>query len=241
MSIQTFCLNAADIFSLELKPVGRADVSFLNWHITERALSTPRHANKPLISAGPGIYGLCFNNELIYIGSYLGTGKHGAFFTGNVVTDRWWTHIGSITARGNRVHIARRSLDDLSKNPGSGHPLVAAFQQADLAILHKDEGNLAPLRRLRFAISNWDVFGNINGNQDDILGLFTYVYSRFDEQLSGLDPILLKDKIEEAERNLIKRYAPKCNTKHMPVYSTHERLDCNGITNIISAELGAAL
>ena len=59
--------------------------------------------------AGPGIYAICYKQELIYLGKYLGQSKNP--FAGNVARLRWVQHLGSMTMRDRRVSLSKSSLD----------------------------------------------------------------------------------------------------------------------------------
>lgn len=208
--------NANDVLSVMQMPQGRAGVQFLNWKITAKPLKK-RVITSPEITAGAGLYGLCFDDQLIYVGSYLGNIKSGANFSGDVVSARWWTHIGAITARGNCLHIAPSSLNALRKKLGLDHEMVTGFLAAsDLSLLHKDSGNLGPLRRLFFAALHHDVFLPHDADPVDVLSRFTFMYVRYDSMPKEMNTQSLKSRIEEAEKALIKKLAPICNTKHVP-------------------------
>lgn len=61
---------AAEILRAEVLPEGRANVPFLNWRVTAKAM---RHRNAPQDAfAGAGIYGVCFDGRLIYIVNHTG-------------------------------------------------------------------------------------------------------------------------------------------------------------------------
>jgi hypothetical protein len=143
--------NAVDVIEIEELGEGRAGVRFLNWKVQAKPFAL-RKADGDDSYKGAGIYAIGFDNHLIYIGSYLGSGGQVADFSGDVVRDRWWAHIGAITARGSKVHIAKRSLTSLKQELGVSHVMVDGFTKAtNPQLLHKDAGDLAPLRRLRFA------------------------------------------------------------------------------------------
>ncbi len=59
-------------------------------------------------TCGPGIYLLFYEGRLIYIGKFLGV--RNAPFSGDVTSQRWWAHIGTITMRGHRVSFPKGSL-----------------------------------------------------------------------------------------------------------------------------------
>jgi len=217
LRVHTSTFAADEVLCVEVSPRGRAGVWFLNWRIGAKRLLDRTAPGGRLDYAGAGLYGLCFDDRLIYVGSYLGSGKGGAFATGDVVVSRWWTHVAAITVRGARVHLSKRSLRALTEDPGPGHPMVAGFlAAAEPEKLHQDAGNLAPLRRLRFALAHRDVFLGERTEPDDVLRRFSYTYCRIDARPSALTPLELKRRIEAAESRLINRLAPACNARHVP-------------------------
>jgi len=208
--------NATDILNIQQLPNGRAGVWFLNWRIEAKPINQIVGATHEDF-AGAGLYGICFDDHLIYIGSFLGNKPKSVNFSGDVVTSRWWTHIGAITVRGHRVHIARASLRALQESFPSNHPLIGGFLGAQsFEILHKGNGNLSPLRRLNFAAMHSHDFLNRNVIPSHVLSRFEFVYVRYKKLPSTLNAQALKVHIESAEIKLIKELAPPCNSTHIP-------------------------
>lgn len=235
MSFNIIKVQSQEVLSVEVKPYGRAGVEFLNWSVRAKSIND---RNSCANFSGAGLYALCFDNKLIYIGSYLGAGKGGAFATGDVVASRWWAHIASIVSRGNRLHIARASLSALMKNPGSAHPMVAGFENAnDLQALHRDQGNLSTLRRLRFALEHSTEFIDEQVSPENLLKRFTFTYVRFNEKPPTLSPLAWKHRIEAAERRLINQVAPICNSKHVPYGKLSEKISCTKVANLLKTAL----
>ena len=221
---------ASEILQIESMPEGRAGVWFLNWKISEKSLNERRRFNPHASYAGPGLYGLCFNDNLIYIGSYLGSG--------DVVSSRWWTHIGAITARGNSVHVARRSIRNLEKELGSQHPMVSAFKGTKLPdLLSKDMGNLAPFRRLKFAAQDNEIFLDKDISPEEVLQKFCFFYSNFLEIPSFIGSKNLAPEIRKSENFLINYYAPICNTTGVPKGKKPINVSSNDIADILYKEL----
>jgi hypothetical protein len=238
MTLQTFHCVASDVLSVAVKPTGRAGVWFLNWSLKAISVKKRRASEAGASFQGPGLYGLCFDGYLVYVGSYLGVGKGGAFMSGDVVRSRWWTHIGAISGRGSRVSVAPGSLRGLEVDPGRAHPLVAGLlSMDDLPGLHRGSGNLAPERRLRFAARHASVFLDRNAVPEAVLGRFQYVYCRFDAMPHGLNPKSLRDAIERAERSLITRLAPVCNHTHVPDGQSAVEVPFQAVGGLLAAEL----
>ena len=206
-------LPISKVMIAELMPNGRAGVPFLNMRIVARKTSDLLQYHDALL--GAGIYALCFDDTTIYVGSYLGEGKNGAYLNGNLVTSRLWTHMGAITMRGHRVHLARRSLTSLVRQFSADHPLVNGLVQSSYSdLLFADNGNLAPLRRIRFAAEHWDNFSS--NDADAIMSRFSFCYVRFSDYPAHMAARDLKQLLVAAEKKLIQRFAPACNTTHVP-------------------------
>jgi hypothetical protein len=230
--------NANDVLNIIQTPTGRAGVWFLNWKISAKPMSQ-RHDSISTQFAGAGLYGLCFDGRLIYIGSYLGEGNvTGVNFTGDVVSSRWSTHIGAITARGSRLHIAPRSLIDLSLLLDEEHVLVDGFLGSQRQILHTDDGNLSPLRRLVFAAGLSQEFLAPDVIPEQVLSRFTFVYVRYDTLPEGTDRIGLKVHIEAAEKSLIRQLAPVCNSTHVPRGAESINVSCVDVKVLLQQALG---
>lgn len=208
--------NATDLLNIQQLPYGRAGVWFLNWRIEAKPI-IQRVGATPEDFAGAGLYGICIDDQLIYIGSFLGNKLTSVNFSGDVVTSRWWTHIGAITVRGHRVHIAKASLRALQASFPPKNPLIDGFLGAQsLEILYKDNGNLSPLRRLNFAAMHSHDFLNRNLVPSSVLSRFKFVYVRYNKLPSTMNAQELKVHIESAEIKLIKELAPSCNSTHIP-------------------------
>jgi hypothetical protein len=215
MKISSSTIKASDVLSIEELPTGRAGVSYLNWEVSPLPSSKRGLANEAFF--GAGIYALCLDHDLIYIGSYLGSGNLGAAFNGDVVRDRWWTHIASITGRGSRVHFAPATTKFLRETLEPEHPILKGLNGAKgISELHKDVGNLAPLRRVLFAAKAFKEIFDGNVNVDEILGRFNFIYVRFEDYPLGVDAFSLMRVIESVEKSLVSSLCPPCNSKWVP-------------------------
>ena len=175
---------------------------------------------------------------MIYVGSYLGAGKGGAYLTGDVAVSRWWTHVGAITARGHRVHIAPGSLKALANELGLSHPMVAGFLGTPQPeVLHQDRGNLSPLRRLRFAADQGAALFDRGVDPSKVLQRFAFVYTRFEKPPPGLGPRQWKERIEAAEQSLIEAYAPACNTTHVVTGKLPVEVRCGQVSALLQTAL----
>ncbi|MBI1252940.1 MAG: hypothetical protein GC196_01180 [Hyphomonas sp.] len=236
MFLRPFSCRASDVLTVTVLPAGRAGVGFLDWDIKGKR-QVDRLASVPDASfQGPGLYALCFDDKLIYIGSYLG--KKPSLFSGDVVQLRWWTHIGAITMRGSRVHVAPKSLKALqASNSPAGVLLSGLLGASDSDLLHEDEGNLSPLRRMRFADCHSNVFLDAAADAVEILGRFKFVYCRIDPKYETLDPRDLRRSILSAETALIVRYSPSCNTKGVQLNKPAIEVNFADVEKILTDEL----
>jgi len=167
---------------------------------------------KPLVSTnalcGPGVYGLSFTRAesdnhpvIIYVGKYLGEAANS--FSGNVARLRWWTHAGSFTMRGHRIHIAPRTIAALTDRLSGCHHEFQSLCGPDADVV-TDRGNMAGLNRALFALSHWDRFGT--ASPQDILGGFGVSYLRVAR--TELPTNALRDAISRAEATLIAEMRP---------------------------------
>lgn len=236
--IQTATYPANDVISVEVLPAGRAGVWFLNWHLSASPLKERIATEDSNGFKGPGLYGLCFNDRLIYVGSYLGTGRGGASFSGDVVSARWWTHVGAITARSNRLHLSESSIKALVQDPGPEHPMVKGLLSATTPdLLHKDQGNLAPLRRLRFAAQQAQTFLDPAARPDEVLSRFSFVYAQVQPVHPQQDLRKLAERIVKAEQSLISDLAPSCNTAHIPAGKEPTVTSCSAAAVLLTSRL----
>jgi hypothetical protein len=228
---------ADQVLSIQVLPQGRAGVSFLNWKIDPLPLAH-RPGSDAKDFAGCGLYGICFDDQLIYIGSYLGTNRKGSNFEGDIVSQRWWTHIGAITSRGHKLHIAKSAIKILSDTLMENHPLVIGFRSSnDPKLLHKDNGNLGPIKRLLFAATKSQIFFNSNTDPQQVLRRFRFTYVRIYPTYTDLTSAAIKAHIEHAEKSLIKYLAPVCNTTHVPKAATAVHVPCQDVERLLSEAL----
>lgn len=228
---------ADQVLKIQVLPQGRAGVSFLNWKIDPLPLAQ-RPCSDANNFAGCGLYGICFDDQLIYIGSYLGTNRNGSNFEGDVVSQRWWTHIGAITSRGHKLHIAKSAIKKLRDKLTETHPMVIGFSSNnDHELLHKDNGNLGPIRRLLYAANHGQTFLNPNADPCEVLKRFKFTYVRLSPTTTNLTSASIKAHIEDAEKSLIKSWAPVCNTTHVPKAATAVNVQCHEVERLLSEAL----
>ena len=166
---------------------------------------------------GPGIYAVCYDQKLIYIGKYLGQKKNP--FAGNIARLRWIQHLGSMTMRDRRVSLSRRSLNvlldpDFSHRHNSLiHSLAEAFDKdhapgSAKPFLQRDRGCLSTVNRVLFALEHWSLFSKADG---PALGGFSFHYFRVERPSSELAIKNLRTLISTIEDRLVEAFRPPCN------------------------------
>ena len=223
LAMVTQSFNAREV--LHAQPLTRvptaSGISFFNVSITAR------HA--PELSpalVGSGVYGLFQRRsedtsaDLIYIGKY--QGHRDQPFAGNVAQQRWWTHIASVTARGDRMSISRRTAQYLKTQHCLGADIKSfrelAVDATQNEVLFQDRGCVAGLNRILFALRHWDQFRP--ESNPDLLAPFFFHYVRLVPQstVTAVQAIqkqssvkALRSLISQAENALIQQLNPPCN------------------------------
>lgn len=229
MAIIVHQFPATQILKIEVLNGGRANVPFLNWRVAAKRLGHRNAWQEAFV--GAGIYGVCFDDHLIYIGSFLGSGgvKIGrlkaATLIGDVAKGRWWQHFGSITGRSHNLSVAPSTLVNLGEEFGPDHPMVVAFRAAT-PNLSKDAGCLGARERLCFAARHFAEFAGDQVESTQVLSRFSYVYVHFDALPEGMDAYELSRWIEDTETRLIESLHPEVNTAGRIVGQLPVRVDC---------------
>jgi len=58
---------------------------------------------------GAGLYAVFFDNQLIYVGKFLGTKRN--WDAGNVIASRWVKHIGTFSMLDRKLSFSKRALE----------------------------------------------------------------------------------------------------------------------------------
>jgi hypothetical protein len=119
---------------------------------------------------GLGLYGILFDDHLIYIGKFLGQKKNP--YGGDIRQARWSKHIGSLTLRARNLSFSKRAISDIA-TLGSCTP-QADFQNVDVNLLSRDRGCNSTMNRFVFGAANWQDFANLS---DSIMRRFKFVYA----------------------------------------------------------------
>ncbi|HEY9032090.1 MAG TPA: hypothetical protein VIM93_12070 [Kangiella sp.] len=156
--------------------------------------------------AGPGLYLIRFDDEVIYLGKYQPIG-------GKILTDRWLRHLETITLRGKRVGFGAsknpdKKLNSLLKQV-SNPDLQSALQNIFMNHYEdriKDTGVVTAKNRVGFADENWNYFSGSSDNS--ILDKFSITLLRLSGIASQSQASSLSSSIESQTLNTIK---PRCN------------------------------
>ena len=213
--IEHFQFSAAELFSIEPAHAvpGNPAWANLRFRLTLR--------DKAALT-GAGVYAAFFDDQLIYIGKYLG--KKQAPFQGNIALARWDKHIGTLTLRGRALSFAEKSRQRILALPD--HPVVTALRSASAKTLLRDRGMLSTYNRCRFAIQHWNAFQELN---EVTLARFSFIYVRLERQhAEGRWPTaMIRERINDVEDQLVERLQPCCNAvvqdgNPQPIYKQAE-------------------
>lgn len=198
---------------------------------------------------GPGIYAVCYDQQLIYIGKYLGQKNY--TFAGNIARLRWVQHLGSMTMRDRRVSLSKRSLDVLlnrdflHRHNALIRSLAYAFDNdrassSTKPFLQRDRGCLSTVNRVLFALEHWPLFSQSEG---PALGRFSFHYFRVGKPSIELPAQTLRTWISTLEDRLVEAFRPPCNAIIAPGTSLYWKrpqvLDALGseLRRFLSAEV----
>lgn len=202
-------IPAAEVLAVATAAACKLGVEFLDLSVRYDAASAARHCD-PDALRGCGLYALCFEGTLLYVGKYLGSRRAGhrnqASFDGNVAAQRWWAHVASFTARGRRLHVSRSALTHLVDSCGRAHPLAQGLSAAGDGI-YSDAGCLGTGPRLAFAAAHWEDFSVRDAR--NLLAGFEFIYVRVLPE--AVDPTRLATAINRAEAELIHSLRPQGN------------------------------
>ena len=166
---------------------------------------------------GPGVYAICYERRLIYIGKYLGQKRNP--FAGNIARLRWVQHLGSMTMRDRRVSLSKRALDKLlhpdfsNRHDALIESLAHAFENKNAdgstkPFLYRDRGCVSTLNRVLFALEHWPSFSQADG---PLLEGFSFHYFRVEKETSELPTENLRTLVSTLEDHLVEAFRPACN------------------------------
>lgn len=155
---------------------------------------------------GLGIYAGFFDNQLIYIGKFLGQKSNP--FAGNVIDARWTKHVGSLTLRGRNLSYSTRALDEIYQL--SLPEALLDFLRTNRTLLSRDRGMNSTLNRFQFGAENWDIFKML---EMSTLQRFHFIYVRLTkgEHLDGMCHDTLRKVVSNVEDHQVANLRPRCN------------------------------
>ena len=185
----------------------RPSNNLMAWAVRAKRQASLATIGGPEWFRGAGLYGLFYKGSLIYIGKFLGQKNNP--WAGNIVVNRWWAHIATVTAFGHRISFSPsiwQQLQDESPN----HPLIIALGKVvRQQVFATDRGGATSLKRLMFARKHWDTFGH--GQPENILRDFCFVYVRATGNGAGNDIEGIRQAISSAEQDAVVEFSPCCN------------------------------
>jgi len=155
---------------------------------------------------GLGVYAGFFDNQLIYIGKFLGQKTNP--FAGNVIDARWTKHVGTLTLRGRNLSYSTRALDEIYQL--SLPEALLGFLQADRQLLSRDRGMSSTLNRFQFGAENWEIFKTL---EMKTLKRFHFIYVRLTkgEHFDDICHDTLRRIVSEVEDHQVATLRPRCN------------------------------
>lgn len=133
-----------------------------------------------------GIYAMAFKDELLYIGSYSGTG--------NVAQVRWQNELQTHSMRGLNVGFTSKAWETLKSTQNL---------KSTGFIQRGDTGYLASAKRVLFAEENWHL---LSQNPNKWLSCFSFCWMQVPPKLNRS-----KKELETLTNQLRKFYKPRCN------------------------------
>jgi hypothetical protein len=198
-TIQTLTLPADEIISVERKVPLQTAMPFADTIFKRKT----KHSS----FGGAGLYAAYFDDQLIYIGKFMG--RKGNWSGGNVVEARWTKHIGTFTMRARDIGFSARAFAEISRHMEASESCVPmelseGFRNIKKEVLCRETGCMTTFSRFHVASDVWRL---TNGEID--LGRFTFIYSKLEGDWS-IEPV--RALVSAAETDLLSRYHPPGNT-----------------------------
>jgi hypothetical protein len=196
--------HCSEVLTVERSVARHTEIDFLN-------LKFKANMNLKDELIGPGIYGLFYNEYLIYAGLFI-NGNKGSPFGGNIADMRWKKHIATVTMRGKDVTVAKstaRYLDQMKVNDSIANICIPDIEE----VITKERGCVAGLRRVLFALQNWPRFEAMTPT--NILEPFSFSYIRLNSSSQNYNTA--RKKVKRSEKDVIRQLEPFCN-KETPLY-----------------------
>lgn len=154
---------------------------------------------------GPGLYIVCFDGKPLYLGKYLGLKADP--FSGNILKLRWIKHLATLTLRGKRISLSKRTQDIVSALDDE-NVIIQAFRNGVQELIHNDRGCVTTAPRLIFANDNWQDFLSLDNS---IISRFTFTYLQLQPSVERTNVAQIREHISSAEVNLLIKHPLKCN------------------------------
>ena len=198
-TLQTLTFRADEIISVERKVPLQNALPFADTIFKGKA----KHHN----FGGAGLYAAYFDDQLIYIGKFMG--RKGNWAGGNVVEARWTKHIGTFSMRARHIGFSARAFAEITRHieaSESGIPaeLADGVRNAKKELLCRETGCMSTFSRFRVASDIWRL---TNGEVD--LGRFNFIYSKLQGDWST-EPV--RALVSAAETDVLRRHHPPGNT-----------------------------
>lgn len=162
---------------------------------------------------GLGLYGVFFDDRLIYVGKFLG--KKVDPFEGDVRDARWIKHLGSMTLRARNISFSKRSTTQILA--ATSLEPQAEIVAVDNGLLTRDRGCLSTFNRFMFAAEHWEDFKCVS---NETINRFGFGYVRLTEYAgSALD---VRKLVSSAEEQVVSRLRPRCNAVVPAEASLHD-------------------
>jgi len=213
MKIVTEIVKAKDVIKYEL-------TDGIDGYFDYQTYQLKSNKNVNFDVTGAGLYGILYKDRLIYVGKFQGT-KYD-FSAGNIIEARWVKHISSMTFLGHNLSFSKKSLkniiefisnysDDLV---GEQSVLFNSILRTDNDLITTDRGCLSTFERFNLGMEIWS---NLNINLQDILSNFTFIYTKFFEDIEINKARLI---CSESETEIVNLLQPRCN-----VIKDHKEVD----------------
>ena len=204
MKIVTHLIEAKDVIHYE--PFGG-----INGYFDYQTYQLKSKKNVNFDVTGAGLYGILYKKKLVYVGKFQGTKQR--FAAGNIINARWVKHISSMTFLGHNLFFSKTSLDGIidfiynytNNLIGQQSVLFNNILKAEYDLITTDRGCRSTFERFNLAMEIW---ATLNINLDDILSNFTFVYSKFYEDI---DIKKARHICSKSETEIVNLLQPRCN------------------------------
>jgi len=196
MQMTVFKYTAQELFDI------KQSTSLLGMPSWANLRFTIKRKNMKQDFGGLGLYGVFYENYLIYVGKFLGQKINP--YGGDIRDARWSKHLGSLTLRARNLSFSKRSMDSIAQTNESIPK--GCLMQVSPDMLLRDRGCLSTLNRFLFGSQNWSSFSILN---DSILEKFEFMYIKVQDGSSTETDMRLS--VSQAEVAVVMQLKPRCN------------------------------